>query len=151
MRTFSKAQGLAGLRVGYAIGPRALVAAFDRVRNHFGVGRVAQAGALGAMSDPGWVPEVVARVAAAREEIGRIARANGLSPLPSATNFVAVDCGRDGVFARAVLEGLLRRGVFVRMPGVAPLDRCIRVTAGRSEALAAFAAALPGALEEARG
>jgi histidinol-phosphate aminotransferase len=64
---------------------------------------------------------------------------------------VAVDCGGDGAFARRVLDGLLGRGVFVRMPGVAPLDRCIRVTVGPPEALAAFAAALPGALEEARG
>ena len=150
-RTFSKAQGLAGLRVGYAIGPAPLVAAFDRVRNHFGLGRVAQAGALGALSDPGWVPQVAARVAAAREEIALVARGAGLTPLPSATNFVAIDCGRDGAFARRVLEGLLARGVFVRMPGVAPLDRCIRVTAAPPEALATFAAALPGALEEAWG
>jgi histidinol-phosphate aminotransferase len=149
LRTFSKAHGLAGLRVGYAIGPAPLIAAFDRVRNHFGVGRVAQAGALGALSDEGWVPDVAAQVAAAREEIGRVARAVGLTPLPSATNFVAIDCGQDGVFARRVLEGLLRRGVFVRMPGVAPLDRCIRVTAAPAEAVAAFARALPGALEEA--
>jgi histidinol-phosphate aminotransferase len=150
MRTFSKAQGLAGLRVGYAIGPKGLVAAFDRVRNHFGLGRVAQAGALAAIRDRDWPREVAGRVAAAREEIGQIARAAGLKPLPSATNFVAVDCGRDGVFARAVLEGLLRRGVFVRMPGVAPLDRCIRVTAGTTGMMAEFGAALPEALEEAR-
>ncbi|WP_037278614.1 pyridoxal phosphate-dependent aminotransferase [Rubellimicrobium mesophilum] len=150
-RTFSKAHGLAGLRVGYGIGPRALVAAFDRVRNHFGLGRVAQAGALAAVLDREWPAEVARLVAEGREEIGRIARAAALRPLPSSANFVAVDCGRDGAFARAVLEGLGRRGVFVRMPGVAPLDRCIRVTVGRPEALAVFGAALPEALEEARG
>ena len=150
MRTLSKAHGLAGLRVGYGIGPKGLVAAFDRVRNHFGLGRVAQAGALAAVRDRNWPGDVARRVALAREEVGRIARGVGLAPLPSATNFVAVDCGRDGAFARAVLEGLARRGVFVRMPGVAPLDRCIRVTVGPAEALAAFAGALPGALEEAR-
>jgi histidinol-phosphate aminotransferase len=151
LRTFSKAHGLAGLRVGYAIGPRGLIAGFDRVRNHFGLGRVAQAGALAAILDRDWPRQVAARVAAAREDIGRIARGAGLSPLPSAANFVAIDCGRDGAFARAVLEGLLGRGVFVRMPGVAPLDRCIRVTVGPPEALATFAEALPEALEEARG
>ncbi|CAA9434190.1 MAG: Histidinol-phosphate aminotransferase @ Aromatic-amino-acid aminotransferase [uncultured Rubellimicrobium sp.] len=148
-RTFSKAQGLAGLRVGYGIGPKGLIAAFDRVRNHFGLGRVAQAGALGALGDGAWVPQVVERVVAAREEIGRIAAGVGLRTLPSSTNFVAVDCGRDGAFAKGVLEGLLRRGVFVRKPGVAPLDRCIRVTAGPEAAVAAFGEALPGALEEA--
>jgi histidinol-phosphate aminotransferase len=150
MRTFSKAQGLAGLRVGYGIGAPALIAAFDRIRNHFGMGRVAQAGALAALADAEWLAQVVAEVAAARDRIGVIAAANGLAALPSATNFVAIDCGRDGDFARAVLRGLIARDVFVRMPFVAPQDRCIRVTCGRPADLDAFAEALPGALAEAR-
>jgi len=150
MRTFSKGYGLAGLRVGYALAAPALVAAFDKVRNHFGLGRVAQSGAIAALADQAWLAEVRTRVAAARDEIGRIARANGLAPLPSATNFVTVDCGRDGAFARAVLAGLVARGIFVRMPFVAPHDRCIRVTAGTPQDLALFAAALPAALEETR-
>jgi histidinol-phosphate aminotransferase len=150
-RTFSKAYGLAGLRVGYGIAAPEFAAAFNRIRNHFGVGRVAQAGALAALSDRAHLAETVARIAAARDRIGEIARENGLTPLRSATNFVAVDCGRDGVFARAVLDGLGARGVFVRMPFTAPQDRCIRVSCGRAEDLDAFAAALPGALAEARG
>lgn len=149
MRTFSKAHGLAGLRVGYAIGPAELIAAFERVRNHFGLGRVAQAGALAALTDADWLAQVRAEVIAAREAIGEIARANGLVPLPSAANFVAVDCGGDGDFARRVLAGLIARGVFVRMPGVAPLDRCIRVSCGTDADLALLRAALPGALAEA--
>jgi len=127
-------------------GTPAMPCAFDRVRNHFGVGRIAQAGALAALADRDWLAHVVARVAAARRDIAAIATANGLRPLPSATNFVTIDCGRDGAFARTVLNGLVARGVFVRMPFVAPQDRCIRVTAGRAEDLAAFAAALPEAL-----
>ncbi len=149
MRTFSKAHGLAGLRVGYAIGSTDLIAAFDRVRNHFGIGRVAQAGALAALADTDWLAQVRARVLAARATIGEIARANGLVPLPSAANFVAVDCGGDGDFARRVLAGLLARGVFVRMPGIAPLDRCIRVSCGTEDDLALLRAALPEALKEA--
>lgn len=151
MRTFSKAYGLAGLRVGYALGEARLIAAFERVRNHFGLGRIAQAGALAALADQDWLGHVVREVALARERIGEIAAGQGLVALPSATNFVAVDCGRDGAFARAVLDGLLARGVFVRMPGVAPLDRCIRISAGRAADLAALAEALPGALADARG
>jgi histidinol-phosphate aminotransferase len=150
LRTFSKAHGLAGLRVGYAVGPKPLIAAFDRLRDHFGLGRLAQAGALAALAEDGWLRAVVGQVAAARDEIARIARSAGLRPLPSCTNFVAVDCGRDGVFARKVLDGLLARGVFVRMPGVAPLDRCIRVTCGPDRALAQFEQALPRALAAAR-
>jgi histidinol-phosphate aminotransferase len=150
MRTFSKGHGLAGLRVGYALAAPGLIAAFDKVRNHFGMGRVAQAGALAALQDQEWLNRVRGLVEEARTEIGRIARENGLSPLPSGTNFVTVDCGRDGDFARAVLAALVKRRIFVRMPFVAPQDRCIRVSAGTREDLAHLAAALPDALTEAR-
>ncbi|TVQ54193.1 MAG: pyridoxal phosphate-dependent aminotransferase [Rhodobacteraceae bacterium] len=144
-RTFSKAHGLAGLRVGYALAAPEIARAFDRLRNHFGLGRVAQAGALAALADGAWLTEVVARTAAARGRIAAIGAASGLAALPSATNFVALDCGA-GARARAILDGLLARGVFVRMPGVAPLDRCIRVTAGDAAALDVFAEALPEAV-----
>lgn len=150
MRTFSKAHGLAGLRVGYAVGHPDLIAAFDRVRNHFGVGRVAQAGALGALSDPAHLTRTVERIAAARARIDEIAAACGLAALPSATNFVAVDCGRNGPYAAAVLAALTDEGVFVRMPSAAPLDRCIRISAGTEADLDRLAAALPRALAAAR-
>ncbi|RMH49701.1 MAG: pyridoxal phosphate-dependent aminotransferase [Alphaproteobacteria bacterium] len=146
MRTFSKAHGLAGLRVGYAIAEAGLAAAFNKVRNHFGVGRVAQAGAMAALGDNAWVDSVVARVAEARARIAETAAANGLRALPSATNFVALDTGRDGAFARRLLQALAERGVFVRMGFAPPQDRCIRVTAGTAADLDAFAAALPEAL-----
>ncbi len=149
-RTFSKAYGLAGLRVGYAIGNPDLIRTFDRIRNHFGLGRVAQAGALAALQDREHHAAAIAWIRRSREQIGEIARKNGLKPLPSAANFVAVDCGGDGVFAKAVMEGLLARDVFVRMPGAAPIDRCIRVSCGREADLALLADALPGALEDAR-
>jgi len=149
MRTFSKGYGMAGLRVGYAIGHADLIRAFDKVRNHFGVGRIAQAGALAALADQPWLAEVRAKVAASRERIARIAHQNGLTPLPSATNFVTVDCGRDGVFAKAVLDGLVARGVFVRMPFVAPQNRCIRISCGTEADLDILAEALPEALAQA--
>jgi histidinol-phosphate aminotransferase len=151
MRTFSKAYGMAGARVGYSLGAAELITAFNKIRNHFGMNRAAQAGALAALQDQAYLAATCAKVAAARDEITRIAVENGLSALPSATNFVAIDCGRDGAFAKAVLDGLVARGIFVRMPFVAPQNRCIRVSAGRPEDLAAFAAALPAALTEARG
>ena len=151
LRTFSKGHGLAGLRVGYALAAPGLISAFDKVRNHFGMGRVAQAGALAALQDQGWLDEVRAKVSASRERLAAIARANGLDPLPSATNFVTMDCGGDGSLARAVVQALGRRGIFVRMPFVAPHDRCIRVSCGTESDLDLFAAALPEALAEARG
>ncbi len=146
LRTFSKAHGLAGLRVGYALGAAPLIGAFDRVRNHFGVGRIAQAGALAALGDTGWLGEVVARTAAARARLGDIAADHGLRALPSATNFVALDCGGDAAFAAAVLAGLLERGIFARKPFAAPGDRCIRIGCGTDADLDRFAEALGPAL-----
>ena len=149
LRTFSKGYGMAGLRVGYGIGAADLTTAFNKVRNHFGVGRIAQAGALAALADQPYLTQVRAQVAGARTAIAAIATANGLIPLPSATNFVAIDCGRDGTFARRVLGELIARDVFIRMPFVAPQDRCIRISAGRPADLALLAAALPLALQAA--
>ena len=149
-RTFSKAYGLAGMRVGYALAEAEFITAFGKIRNHFGMGRVSQAAALAALKDQGYLAKTVASIAAAREGIARIAEENGLTPLPSATNFVTIDCGADGDFARAVLHELVARGVFVRMPFTAPQDRCIRVSCGRGAELEALAAALPLALDAAR-
>ena len=148
-RTFSKGYGMAGLRVGYAICAAPLAVAFDKIRNHFGMGRIAQAGALAALADQTWLAQVQARVASGRARLAAIARANGASPLPSATNFVTMDLGRDGDFARATLQALTGLGVFVRMPGVAPLDRCLRVSVGNDAALDVFEDVLPKALKAA--
>ena len=148
-RTFSKAYGLAGIRVGYAIGEPTLINEFNKIRNHFGLGCVAQAACVAALSDTSHLNSVVTRVREARERLYQIASDNGLEALASATNFVAIDCGRDGDFAKAVLDSLVAQGIFVRMPGVAPLNRCIRVSVGYPEDLALFATALPKALEAA--
>ncbi len=143
LRTFSKAYGLAGARVGYAIGTLGNVEAFDKIRNHFGMARVSVAGALAALKDQAYLHDVVGKIAVARDRISAIARNNGLSPLPSATNFVTIDCQRDGTYARAIVDGLMEHGVFIRMPGVAPLNRCIRVSVGPDDKLDLFEQALP--------
>ncbi len=145
-RTFSKAHGMAGIRVGYAFGHQDVVSAFDKIRNHFGISKVSQAGALAAIADQDWMRDVAGKVASARERIAEIARANGLKPLESATNFMTIDCGRDGIYARAIVDSLLKHGVFIRMPGVAPLNRCIRISCGTDKDLALVASALPKVL-----
>ncbi|MGD9861759.1 MAG: pyridoxal phosphate-dependent aminotransferase [Pseudodonghicola sp.] len=151
MRTFSKVYGMAGARVGYAIAAPGLIDAFNKVRNHFGMNRAAQMGALAALADADWLAHVRAEIATARDRIAEIAARNGLTALPSATNFVAIDCGGDGAFAKAVVAALAARGLFVRMPFAAPQNRCIRVSCGTPLDLDAFAAALPAALAAARG
>ena len=148
-RTLSKAYGMAGARIGYAFGPQRLIAAFEKVRNHYGINRVGQLGALAAIQDQAYLGEVVGKIARAREQIAGVARANGLQPLESAASFVAIDCGRDGAYATAILNGLIARDVFVRKPSIAPLDRTIRVSCGPDASLALFAQALPLAIADA--
>lgn len=130
MRTFSKAYGMAGARVGYVLGEAQSVSAFNRIRNHFGISNVAQSGAIAALADPDHLASAMEAVRQALDDTAAIARRHGLAPLPTATNFVAVDCGRDGPHARAIVDGLAQRGVFIRMPGVTGLNRCIRISAG---------------------
>jgi histidinol-phosphate aminotransferase len=150
MRTFSKAYGLAGIRCGYAVGEAQVISDFEKIRNHYGVSRMAQIAGLEALADQAWLQSVVARVDAGRNRIAAIATANGLKPLPSATNFVTIDCGRDGAFALKVLQAMLARDVFIRKPMAPVLDRCIRVSVGLDHELDIFAEELPAALTAAR-
>ena len=147
LRTFSKAHGMAGARIGYVLAHREVVGALDKVRNHFGVNRVAQAGALASLADGDFVRSVVRQVAEGQEEYAALAAELGLGVVPSATNFVALDLG-SGDRARALLQALLARDVFVRMPGVVPLDRCIRLTVGPAKERATFAEVLRNVLPQ---
>jgi histidinol-phosphate aminotransferase len=149
-RTFSKAYGLAGARIGYAIADAETIATFDKVRNHYGINRIGQIGALAALQDQKYLTSVVAKIAAARDRISAAARSHGLNPVASAASFVAIDCGRDGAFAMSVLDELLTRDVFVRKPEVPGLDRCIRVSCGHDRDLDVFIEELPRALAAAR-
>lgn len=150
MRTFSKAYGLAGIRCGYALGEAEIIASFEKVRNHYGVSRMAQIAGAAALADQAYLQDTVARIAAGRDRIAEIGRANGLKPISSATNFVTMDCGADGGFALKVLQGLLELDVFVRKPMAPGLDRCIRVSVGLDSELDIFAGELPKALAAAR-
>lgn len=145
-RTFSKAYGLAGARVGYVVTTSENAQGFDKIRHHFGMPRVSVAAALAALKDQAYLNQAIEAIRQSRERIAAIARQNGLTPLPSATNFVAVDCGRDGTYARAIVDGLMEHGVFIRMPGVAPLNRCIRISAGVEADMALLDDALPKVL-----
>jgi len=138
LRTFSKAHGMAGTRIGYAIAPKETILAFDKIRHHFGVNRVAQEGALASLSDPDFIAGVVQAVEEGRRDYERLAGDLGFKTLPSSTNFVAIDLGgadRASATMRRLLE---EEAVFIRMPGVPPLNRCIRVTVGTPAERRAF-------------
>ena len=137
VRTFSKAHGMAGARVGYAIAHRDIIRTFDKVRLHFGVSLVAQAGALASLRDPDFVASVVQAVEEGRREYRELAEDTGISTLQSQTNFVAFDFGT-GERAGAVMGALIERGVFLRKPVVPDLDRLVRVTVGTPDDRAVF-------------
>ncbi len=131
-RTFSKAYGMAGARIGYALASAATVAAFDKVRAHFAVNRVAQAGASASLRDPAFLDRVRAENAAGLADYAALGRELGAPTLPSATNFALFDFGSPRR-AEAILAALVECGVFVRKPQVPPLDRFVRVSVGTPE------------------
>ena len=141
VRTFSKAYGMAGARIGYSISSERLAATLDKIRLHYGVNRNAQIGALAALADEAFIEEVVTEVARGRDEYYALAASLGRKHLRSFTNFVCIDCG-SAAAAAATIKALLERGVFIRKPFAAPLDGYIRVSVGTAAERAAFAEAL---------
>lgn len=138
-RSFSKAYGLAGARVGYAVSHPGAAEYMNRVRHPFNVGSFGLAAALAALGDGGHLARSVAlnRGGRARLEAGLDER--GLARIPSLGNFVAVDVGGPAV---EVFEGLLREGVIVRPLQGDGLPRHIRVSVGLEAELDRFFAAL---------
>jgi histidinol-phosphate aminotransferase len=137
LRTFSKAYGMAGARVGYALASRDAIATFQKIRLHFGVNRTAQIGALAALEDQAFVDRVAAEVARGREEYRAFGERIGVRTLPSQANFVCFEIGTRPE-AEAAMNGLLKRGVFVRKPHEPPINGFIRVTVGTPEERAFF-------------
>jgi len=131
-RTFSKAYGMAGMRIGYAIADETLISGMNRIRNHFGLSRLAQIAALASLQDQSMLPDVQNRVQQGRRKIEEMAKQLNLTYVPSHTNFVAVDLGSSSR-AKKMLTQLGESGVFLRMPGVAPLDRHLRIGVGTPE------------------
>ncbi len=128
-RTFSKAHGMAGLRIGYALCHQDHIATANKIRLHFGVNSVAQAGALASLQDPEHVKSVVAETSRVKDRLTDQLQIKGVSTLPSQTNFILIDLGnREG--ADACLVDLRDKRVFVRKPAIPPLDNYIRVTIG---------------------
>jgi histidinol-phosphate aminotransferase len=143
LRTFSKAYGLAALRVGYGIADARLVDYVNRVRLPFNVPMPAQLGALAALDDSEHVERSRALNAAGMAQLGDGLKKLGLKVWPSLANFLLVECGGE---AARMYDALLRKGVIVRPLGSYKLPRHLRISIGTPEenerALAAFAEVL---------
>jgi histidinol-phosphate aminotransferase len=140
LRTFSKIYGLAGLRVGYAVGPAEVVTAIGKVRRAFDVNSAAQAAALASLGDDEELERRRRVNAEGLEQLDRIMREHGLEPAgPSVANFLFAEVGED---SRPVFEQLLREGVIVRPAGGFGAPGAIRVTVGTPEENELFGEAL---------
>ncbi|MEG3192342.1 histidinol-phosphate transaminase [Lysobacter sp. D1-1-M9] len=129
-RTFSKAYGLAGLRVGYLLAAPDLVAVMERLRESFNVNAPALAACEAALGDEAHLQWVCARNAEQRIALTDALRARGLHVFPSQTNFLLVESGD----ATAAIEaGLLARGVVLRPMSGYGLSDCLRITVGTRE------------------
>ncbi len=132
LRTFSKIFGLGGMRVGWAYAPAPVVDALNRVRGAFNVNIAAQAAAIAALAEPGWVERSRAHNALWRERLGEALRAAGVTVWPSEGNFLLADFDTPER-ARAADAALRHGGVIVRALGGYDLPHCLRITIGTDE------------------
>lgn len=139
LRTFSKVHGLAGLRIGYALGPVELIAGIDKLRSPFNVSRLAQVAALAALDDVEHVRRSVEMNRRGLEVFACELPRLGLRYVPSYGNFVFVETGND---AQQDYKALLKQGVIVRPLGFMGLPRAMRVTVGTEEENRRFLEAL---------
>ncbi|MFZ5816359.1 MAG: histidinol-phosphate transaminase [Bacillota bacterium] len=138
-RTFSKAYGLAGLRIGYGLARPEIWAPLLTVREPFSVNAAAQAAALAALQDEAHLAESLAVAREGKRFLAERCQELGLGVVPSEANFLLIDLGRP---AQPVFEALLRRGVIVRPCGGFGRPQAIRVTVGRPWENQRFAEAL---------
>ena len=143
-RTFSKAYGLAGLRVGYALASPEVADLLNRVRQPFNVNSLAQAAAVAAMEDTAFLDECLAINRAGMAQLTEGCKRLGLAYIPSFGNFVAVHVGD----AAAVNRSLLAQGVIVRPVANYGLPEHLRVSVGLEGENKVFLQALERALEE---
>ncbi len=142
LRTFSKAHGLAGLRVGYGMGPAELLGYCARMRNTFSVSSIAQAAALAAIDDAGHIQRVVNNNFMQSRILSQGLAGLGYRVVPTAANFVFCDLKED---ASTMVRALLEKGVAVKALASWGAPTCIRVTIGTPEQNQAFLQSVRGA------
>jgi len=147
LRTFSKAHGLAGARVGYAMGPAELIAYVAQLQEVFALSTIAQAAALAAMDDKEHVQKAVMHNATQSAWMEQKLKALGYTILPTWTNFIAIEVGED---SREFAQRLRNRGVLVRPLSAWGAPTSIRVTLGTPEQNQFFIEALASATQPVR-
>ncbi|HLH41984.1 MAG TPA: histidinol-phosphate transaminase [Bryobacteraceae bacterium] len=132
LRTFSKAYGLAGLRVGYGFAHQNLIAMLLKVKLPFEPSTVASAAAIAALDDREFLARSLQMNAGSLLQLSAALRRLGFTPLPSQANFLMIPLASES-YARDLFESLLSQGVIVRPLKSFGLPNCLRVTAGAPE------------------
>ena len=132
LRTFSKIFGLGGMRVGWAYGPPAVIDAINRVRGVFNVNIAAQAAAVAALAEPGWVERSVAHNVEWRARLSAALEGIGIKVWPSHGNFILADFATAAA-ARGADAFLRGRGIIVRGMAAYDLPHCLRISVGTGE------------------
>lgn len=145
-RTFSKAYGLAGLRIGFAVGQPLAIDLLNRVRQPFNVNSLAQAAAVAALNDPTFLTRSAEVNAAGYVQLTDAFTELGLEFVPSYGNFVMVRVGADDAAGARVNLALLKQGIIVRPVANYGLPQWLRITIGLPAENDAFLAALRAAL-----
>jgi histidinol-phosphate aminotransferase len=127
MKTFSKVYGLAGLRIGYALGVPELIAAMEKVRQPFNTNMLAQAGAIAVLDDKKFIKKTRKAILEGKKYLYEEFRKMGIAYVPSVANFILFDCGRE---TTAFFRSCLKFGVIVRDMKQYGLNNYIRVTIG---------------------
>jgi histidinol-phosphate aminotransferase len=147
-RTFSKAYGLAGLRVGYALAQPEVTDLMNRVRQPFNVNTLAQAAALAALDDSDFLQQTYILNRDGLVAMVQAFETLGLEYVPSYGNFILVKVGAAADAGARVYRALLKRGVIVRPVGNYDLPQWLRISIGLQQENAVFLKAFPAALRE---
>jgi histidinol-phosphate aminotransferase len=140
LRTFSKIYGLAGLRIGYGVGPPDVIQALGKTRRPFDVNTQAQVAALASIDEREELAQRRRLTAEGRETLARTLREHGLDPAgPAVANFLFAEVGDDAI---PLYEALLRQGVIVRPMAAFGAPGALRITVGTPDENEYFAAAL---------
>lgn len=147
LRTFSKAYGLAGIRMGYGIGPIEVVEAFEKARQPFNVNALAQIAIIAALEDDEHIVRTLANNRLGLERLTRSLSRLGVRTLPSYANFIFADFGMP---TRPLYEALLQHGVIVRPGDTLGSPNALRISVGTPEENDRLIQALEAALAIAR-
>lgn len=139
LRTFSKAYGLAGIRIGYGFAAPAIVDAINRAREPFNANSLAQAAAIAALQDDEHVEKTVVANKRGLDHLAEIAAKIGGKLVPSFANFALIDLSMP---SRPVFDALLKKGIIVRPGDVLGLPNCLRVSVGTKVEMDAFESAI---------